>query len=282
MKSKDDSATQYMAASPNYREFISRALVLRASSNMRLTYAALARAAGFAARSFPRDVVLGVKNLSPTSCAQMIKGLSLRGDLAELFQLLVEIEHPSNRLTRVPDAKVQQRIQTLRGRIQKTATSATASAVVSQSTFKADSIPVIYAALGDPARGATEDQVVSRTKLTRKEVKDGIAVLQTSGIVETFDRRIRVKELHLNLPGLTQDQLFERFFRSTGELALRSARQNFANPESLFFSSCFSVHTNDLTQLKSELRSVLLKFVDHGESSTGEKVAYLHCSLFCR
>ena len=63
------------------------------------------------------------------------------------------------------------------------------------------------------------------------------------------------------------------------EVALYEAKRRMNSDEKLFFSSSFSVRSEKLPDLKSELRDLLLRYVDTSEIAEGDKVVSLVCAL---
>ncbi|RYZ84926.1 MAG: hypothetical protein EOP04_17010, partial [Proteobacteria bacterium] len=72
------------------REFLRIVFDEQKNNGRKLTYASLARLAGFASRSFPRDVIKGIKLLSRDSALAMARALKLNSDLAAYLCYLVE------------------------------------------------------------------------------------------------------------------------------------------------------------------------------------------------
>ncbi|MGZ3686937.1 MAG: DUF4423 domain-containing protein [Bdellovibrionota bacterium] len=255
-----------------------RTLILeRAQGDRRWGYSDIARRAGFSARSFPRDVVHGRKRITPASLAPFIRGLGISGDLAEYFRLLVELEHEDCRQRASSPERIASRLCHLRARL--LARGAVPINVKAEMAFAAENLPLVYAALGSPGRGATVSEVSSRTGLASVRIQSILKALVRAEIVTKHGLRFVAAQPHLNLPGLTQSEVYRKFFKECLTRARSQADVSFASDRHLFFTSCFSVRESRLATLKEELRSILLRYVDEAEEAEGERVASIVCAL---
>src|SRR5665811_1170883 len=103
----DRTAVLELAKCSSYREFLIKALEHRVRLNAPLSYARLATLAGFSARSFPRDVILGKKRLTLSSASRFGEALGLKNPLANHFKLLVQREEIGSRSTAVIERALQ-------------------------------------------------------------------------------------------------------------------------------------------------------------------------------
>jgi uncharacterized protein (TIGR02147 family) len=262
----------------NYRDFILAMIELRRATGKRFGYSDIARRARFSARSFPRDVALGTKRLSPRSLAQLSVGLGLKGDLAEYFRILVEIETPDCRVKTQSTEKLENSLKNLRTRILRRSDEVPNPS--SQETLpELFSIARIYAALGDPADGASLSEIQNRTGVNKSEIQHIIAKFKKSGLITERHERYFACDKHLSLSQLKAGSDFQKFFLLLLSEASALARADFESSERLFFGSTFSVSRADLPALKSELRSILLRYVDQSESARGNAITSLVCAL---
>src|SRR5688572_23203817 len=109
---------------PTSRDFLKSCLELRKAKGLPSSFAYVARVAGFAARSFPRDVVEGCKSLSPQSAAAIASGLKLSADLRDLFIGLTERE---SAVTPAEKQRSERKLQSIRKRIERKTNAATQS-----------------------------------------------------------------------------------------------------------------------------------------------------------
>ena len=256
----------------NYREFILSCIEIRSRKGRRFGYADIARKASFRSRSFPRDVALGQKSLTLQSLQKFTTGLGLKGDLAEYFKTLVELETPECRAQNYKIEKAESKLRNLRSRLLKKSFSSIDDKN-NEAPFEVASIPQVYAALGLPLVGATSLEIQKRTNLPADEISLVLEKLLDTDFIEQRGPRFVAKQNHLNLPGLKKSQIFKEFFLKTMSEASVMARRHFDSDENLFFSSSFSVK-------KSELRDVLLRYVDESEKPQGDSVVSMACALF--
>lgn len=251
-------------------------LILERKKTRQFGYSDIARLGGFAARSFPRDVILGKKRISLNSLPKFIRGLSLTFDLAEYFRIIVEIEEADCRTKCVDEVKLYRMKENLRKRILDRH-----HVVLGQAdkAFAISSIPRVYAALGNLERGATTKEIVERTDLPEGVIYQSLSYMEEKKIAQKKGTRYFAKDIHANFQGL-KGEIFQKHFVKTAEESIQMSKRHIASEEKLFLSSAFSVAKKDLPQLKNELRSLLLKYIDTSENSDGDKVINLIASLY--
>ncbi len=276
----ESSQAARLLAVGNYREFIETLIGIRkAASTRNYGYADVARAGGFSARSFPRDVAKGTKRISPASLTPFVLGLRLSGDWAEYFKLLVQIEETDCRDRVQEPAKLQRMLDNLTKRLRQRQLPVR-STVATKDMFYAYQVPFVYAALGSFETGATVSQIRQRTNLESSVVIPILKQLVGSGIVSKVENTYFALESHLNLTGWPADEIYKSFYFHILAQAALNARVKFASENQLFFSSCFSVSAKNLPRLKEELRSLLLRFIDASEVADGDKVISVATSMF--
>lgn len=263
-------------ASRTYRELLRNWLEYRKSLGKPLKFSEISRHAGFASRSFPRDVLLGSKRLTLNSLHPMIRGLGLSGDLALLFQLLVEAEHPDCRIKGSSDEKIRSRLNHLRSRVLKKGYLPKEKAA---GFFSHEQFPAVYAALGNSEQGATVREILARTRMPKPVVLQALNKLAELGVVERKGTAWRAGANHLNSTGLSDPKSFERFFKAAQARAADSMDRLFATQEALYFGTCFSVNARELPELKSRLRSLLMEYAEQAEVAEGDRVVTLTASL---
>lgn|GEM_PF-3175333 len=269
-----------LLAAPTYREFSEIYISIRKSTASRnFGYADVARAGGFSARSFPRDVIKGTKRISPASLTPFIKGLGLQGDWAEYFKLLVQIQESDCRERLQEPAKLQRMFDNLTKRLRQKQQNIK-STLGPQDIFYSHHVPFVYAALGSMETGATTAQIRQRTNLENHEILPILKQLIASGIVSKVQDSYLARENHLNLTGLPANDIYKSFYLHVLSQAALNARIKFESENQLFFTSCFSVTAKNLPKLKEELRSLLLRFTDTSEVADGDKVISVAASMF--
>ncbi|MEN0057979.1 MAG: hypothetical protein AAGB31_04040 [Bdellovibrio sp.] len=173
---EQDSIENLMKAS-DYRAFIA-ILIQERKKHRRFGYSDIARHGGFAARSFPRDVVLGKKSLSLNSLPKFIRGLGLTSDLAEYFRILVEISELECRTKSVDEAKLRQMKDNLKKRISDRHHVQVGH---SDSAFILSSVPRLYAALGTAEKGSSLKEISEKTSLPETEIHQGLTYMLEQG-----------------------------------------------------------------------------------------------------
>ncbi|MFZ4402510.1 MAG: TIGR02147 family protein [Pseudobdellovibrionaceae bacterium] len=276
----DQDALKRFAEVQSYRVFIKTILEFRSENGRRFGYSDLARLGGLSARSFPRDVTLGKKNLTLASIPKFVLGMGLTGDLADYFRLLVELEHRDCRARKSGEAQLNKLIYNLRKRILDRASPSASKEIISKNLFQSQYVPLVYAALGNATIGSTCSEIEKKTSLNKEVVISTLSKLLEFGVVDKKQSRYFANENHLNFPGLSQNEIFRNFYIHLLEKAQHKAKTDFASDSNLHFCSSFSVQEKELPKFKDELRSLLLRYVDSAEDSNGNKVVSLACSLF--
>lgn len=259
----------------SYRSFIATLIALRKTQGRPLSYAQLSRQLGVKARSYPRDIVLGNKRMSSTLLPGFVKALGLSGDLKSLFIDLVEYEENSCRISGRSEYQISASIEKTRRRILSEAS----SAIGIDAAFDMAEIPKVYAALGDPVKGASLQEIESRTSIVLERLSVLLDKMVEIGIAEKRGTRFRAKQSHLAIRGLKTSGAFKQHFLKVTEEAFNAAKRQMNADDKLFFSSSFSVRSGGLAELKSELRDLLLRYVDVSETAEGDKVVSLVCAL---
>lgn len=271
---EQDSIENLMKAQ-DYRAFIS-VLIQERKKHRRFGYSDIARHGGFAARSFPRDVVLGKKSLSLNSLPKFIRGLGLTSDLAEYFRILVEISETKCRTKSLDETKLRQMKDNLKKRISDRHHVQVGHR---DSAFVLSSVPRIYAALGNADIGSSLKEIFEKTSLSETEIHQGLGYMLEQSLIKKRGARYFANESHSNFQGL-KTEIFKKHFIKTAETSIQMSKKFIGSEEKLFLSSAFSVSQKDLPKLKDELRSLLLKYVDTAENPNGNKVINLIASLY--
>ncbi len=117
MKSRiDEAGVERLMKAGDYRSFV-RVWMKERSRERRFGFSDIARVGGFAARSFPRDVVNGHKRLTLNSLAKFARGLGLTKELSDYFRLLVEMEQADCRTRGGDLQKLKTELERTRERI---------------------------------------------------------------------------------------------------------------------------------------------------------------------
>jgi uncharacterized protein (TIGR02147 family) len=276
----DKDSVMELISSHCYRDFIKKIISLRSAKGKRFGYADIARKAGFAARSFPRDVAHGQKKLTLQSMTKMIKGMGLSGEIAQFFKYLVEFSHPDCRVKNFTDEQIQKSLSNLKHRLKEKTYLAVPNNDKQDFAFEILNAPIVYAALGEIGIGSTLEEIVARSGLPEANVLAILEKLEESKIVEKNLFQYIAIENHLNFSGLGQSDVFKKFYSNLLQKAQASAEKNFSSDNELHFCSSFSVNKKDIPSLKENLKALLLLYVDQNEVNTGDRVVSLACSLF--
>lgn len=271
--SKED--VECLASCGTSREFIRIMMDLKSRHNQPLTYARLSRLAGIASRSYIRDVITGKKRLNLKLVAMLSKAFGLTGDLRNYFEALAECEEEACRVSGRSPAQIARNLENARKRLCQRDKGAT----INDRAFGIEHLPIIYAALGDIRVGASISDISRRTGINTSRILPILEKMAEMQLIRANANRYFATENHISISGLTESEVFRRHFISCAENAVVSVKQKMSSEEALFFSSSFSVRSDKLSDLKADLRSLLLKYVDLSEDCSGDKVVSLTCAM---
>lgn len=263
--------THELATALSPKTFLEKCLQLRKEKGLPHSYAYVARVAGFAARSFPRDVVKGEKTLTPQSALAIANGLKLGADFRDLFVALVEYELAQNTNEK---ARCEKKISTIRGRIERKQNSQ------DESAFAIEHFSAVYASLGAPRVGATLAEIQLRSGLPYQTLRCCLEELKKLELVQAVGDRFVAKANHLAFSQMKKDGAFHSLYLSRMREAEKRSKLQFNSADMLFQESTFSVRPEKLPQLKLELRSLLQRFVDDSEDPEGVTLACAVVAFF--
>lgn len=252
----------------DYREFLRAALADE-------SYAAFARKAGFAARSYPRDVVQSKKRITPKSLPGFIAALGLTGDAKTYFSLLVARDEKDCRDAAATDTHIEARMQRIRKRLENK--SATTIQKRNHSLYQSSNWPAIYASLGRSGEGATVADISARTGLAEDACRRMLkAMRQLEMIGFHADKGTYfADETHLVFDQLGGDAFFQQSFLQSVQKIKAVASAKFKRRDHLFLRSDFSIAKSKLDSLREELRQTIVRFVDAAEDPDGSGVVTL-------
>ena len=272
----DKNSKKRLVDATNFREFIVRVLELRTTDQRKFGYADLARSAGFASRSFPREVVKGKKTLTLDSLRKMSKGLGLSKDLIQYFTYLVELDVKSCRAEGKSTLNIEKSLKNLKSRILQKENEILKEA---DGLFANKFLPKVFAALGAELDGASTAEVKRRTSFSEDTILTCLTSLEDLGLVVRKGTRFYPQVSHPSLQNLNSETQFKRYFKSSLDEISKELETDYSKDHCLFFNSCFIISMKDAIRLKEELRELMLKYVDEHDSPNGDKVVSLTCSL---
>lgn len=257
----DAKLTKLLLQAKNSSEFIGLVLVyLKEQKGISLMK--LSQRAGFAAKSFLRDVSLGKKRLSPQSAPMVASAFRLETDDTRYFCAMVEMENAS---PKAGGPVLKRSFKLLRERLETKLNEPAIDlkSIEGQQWFR------IYAALGDKEDGATLAQISKRAGLPELTCENILSLLCKAKAVEKTNLNYRPSHNHLVFK---DKEIFRtQYLMLLNELYQRSSTK-FDDPHSLFFQGWFSVSESSLPEFKKKLREVMSQFVDENEEPDGNVV----------
>ncbi len=255
----------------DYRAFLREALLILGQRSGRINYAAFSRKAGFASRSFPRDVIVGKRRMTLAALPKFVRGLNLRGDLRIYFQTLVFLEESDLNQNGSSKKELEAKLAKIRANAEslKHLKPASGALVVRYRRWQE-----IFAALGETEVGASLSEIESRTRYSQAVCIEALSEMTKEGLVHHNPETqcFRAVKWHLNLEGLGRDQYFKQHMKYRMNQASLALETKLNSDEHLFFNSVWSIEKSRLPEFKAELRSLLLQFVENTEKSTGDEL----------
>ena len=265
--------------SKNYRSFIEQRFLQLKSENKSLTYTRFSKSAGFASRSFPKDVIQGYRRITAKSLPGFVRAMKLSGDLKTFFNCLVMLDEEDLNPSALTEAQIKENLEKLKNRIRLKL--ASAKQPISQSAYRIKHCADVFAALGTAETGASLAEIVKRTRLLERDVLKTLSEMIeiTACRYDAVLDRYFSESPHLIYQEIGKDQFFKDTFLESLKDVKTSATLDFARDDRLFFSSSFSVDQKKLLKFKQELRDLMIRFIDHAENPNGDTVAKCMVSL---
>lgn len=260
--------------SKDAKGFVIKAFDIFLQAHPKANYAELARAMGFASRSFVRQLSLGEKAPNLSNHQRIALGLRLSSEASEFFSLMIEKENygPSTNLQRrVENAelKLRRSLEKNIRRVRKT------------DPVPFEKWPFIYASLGSLHQGRKLKDIVRISKQDENVVLEILDYLVKKNIVD-FDQksnRYFPKEDIIDIGELGHSRVLKSLFKQASMEALRRVDTEMSHEESLFHSSVFSVRRDQMPNLTKDLQKLLAQYAASAEDSNGEQLAVLSAAM---
>ena len=261
-----------------YREFLAAAFQELQAREAKFSFALFSRRAGFASRSYPRDVLAGKRRISAATLPSFIRGLGLEGDRKEYFTLLVAIEEEDCNPDRLTPEKLRRKLERLRSR----AEGRSSIPLEGIDFYRRQTWLYIYASLGSAEDGATIEQISRRTRLARGSLRPELAAMEKLGILRAAGGRYFSRDHHLIFRDQGGSSFFRQHYLSSLVDAIQDATQRFDTRDRLFLNSVLSVREADLPRLREKLRQLLEGFIDSSANDEGDRLANLSIAFWPR
>ncbi|KYG60959.1 hypothetical protein AZI86_18755 [Bdellovibrio bacteriovorus] len=248
------------------RSFLRSALKIQKSGAKPISVAEFSRHCGFSSRSFLSEYLSGKKKLSKESLRSIRHALNIPKMAQEYFALLVGQEQPE--LSPLSQDKIAVEILRLRksfktgNRTPRTLGPLLGKVVSKKKCF------LVYASLGDQEQGASLEDILKRSKLSKVEALRNIEILETSGLVTEKKGRYFANETAVDMLNFTGKELGTLVGELGREIATSPAEFT-DNPNNLVLYSVFSVETRQLAAFKERLRDAVYKVMDEFQSENG-------------
>jgi uncharacterized protein (TIGR02147 family) len=269
--------------SENYHDFLARWIQAQEFAGKKVNFSALTRAAGFSSRSFIHEVIRGRKRITQNSLPRIIKAFKLKGSEAGYFECLVALEEENVEIGLKSKAHIQSELIRLREKVfrnrQRQYLSPEFQTASSTWAFGMLHMADVFAALGSKRRGASLNEILSRTGLSNKICSNILNHFVQKGVVSTSGDRFFASDMNFDLLNLKDNAIFLKYFREA-LLDLGKKTEAQSALDSLFFHSSFSVERQRLPEFKAKLRTLLLEFIDEIQSDDGEVVSKMTVGLY--
>ncbi len=274
-------ARRTLLASASYGEFLKTYTKVTG-----LSYAEIGRRAGFASRSYPRDVAQGRRRLTSKSLPSLLQGLRLDRKLTLFYRALFYLAHPEEHPDRASLGLLQAIVDRSKTRA---ARPTTRHNFASLAPFKeitpgegAEGIFEVLAALGRPDQGVTLDELAAQTGQPPPALARLMEELQSASLVVAHECRFLPAAGHMNFSWLPHHGGAQSLFLTILKRNLAAAANHYHRQEALFSCTALSVSRARLPALKEELRELILKFVDRTieDETAPDTVTYLVTSMF--
>lgn len=248
----------------DYRQFLKSFFIIKKSLRRSYSYGVFALQAEVA-KSLPRDIVMGEKNLTAKTLPRFLKAMELP-DLVEDFfsELVLNQTHSSSYLSKLAHSFIENNFK-------KSFTDA---------NFMDFNIPFLYAASGIVGEGGPVVELMKRTGLNKEATELSLKQMVALGLGEmSGDNFIpKISEIHIN--ATTKDNEFYKFYQFCLGLQQEMISLKKQRETDLFYNEVFSVNEADLPALKEELKKTLKSFMLKSEDANGTSVQVLNVGFF--
>ncbi len=241
------------------------------------SFASFARKAGYSARSFPREICLGTRKLTPKSLPSFQMGLGLTGDAAQYFRWMVILDNPNFLPVCYSKEQIESKLNRLRMRLLKRAEKQ--RQLVDSQLYHLADYPYVLALMGTEEHGSTLEEITRRTRLPAEVCRKVVESMTHHGLARTDGMRFFPEQSHLVCLEQKRPGAFQSFYLQTLKQTEIRARRAFNSEEHLFLNSIFTVPKKKMPRLKKELRKVLVKFVEKRQNLRAEHYCTLVCGL---
>lgn len=259
---------------PDYRCFLSVLYKTNKSKNSQFSYTYIAKQCGFSSKGFVKDVIDSKKNISVDSAHKFIIGLSLPRIWGDYFLNLVLIEKTQNNNEQEKlikeNIRLKERILNLKSLVSEKSV---------DKYFAHQQWPYVYAALGNPQRGASAIEIQNRTSLDYKTIDKILDFLVSEKLAIRENDRFIATSNSAFFQNLGASGFFRQYFLKSIFNIQQKSQKNFTSNNALFYTISVSVSSAKMPQLKQELADLFDKFTTQIESPDGDKVAELTCGF---
>lgn len=255
--------------------FLQRAFELRKKEQPGTSYALLARRMGFASRSFVRLLIEGKRRPNPRNFKKIADGLGLSSTAAAYFGLLVEQQNQ-----KIMRPSFAQELNAAELKVRSSLRRRSLGKYSKNDPVPFAEWPFVYAALGEKEKGGrTLEQISERSGRSEQQCEQILRFLESKGMVKSSGDCFQATEDFIHVGELTKSQVMKRFYSDNAVELARRVHTNLSSPDSLFYSSVFSVEKRRLPELARELRKLLVSFSSEFEEGKGEELAVLTTGL---
>ncbi len=267
--------TKDLLEATEYRVFLSVLYAHNKKLSPQFSYAYIAQRCHFSSKSFVKEVIDGKKRLSIESTHKIIDGLALPSLWGKYFFNLVMSD---DQLPGVTPMAAQKELRRLRRKLIDKKT-LTVSENESQ-LFKLTAWPHVYAALGSEEKGASLQDILSRTvSLNTNLVESTLAHLVTVGMVIKKGKRFYAAQDTAFFEDLGKVQFFKNFYLQSVNHLFEKSRKDFNSPDSLFYTISLSLNPTKMPEFRRDLAELLDKYTAEIEQPDGARVALLTCGF---
>jgi hypothetical protein len=272
------SARGSLSKTQSYREFLQIYF-----AETELSYAEVARRAGFSSRSYPRDVTENRRRLTAKALPSLMRGLRLDASLSRLFQALYFREFPEEHVGQLSRSAInawitKERKRSVSGPIRLDLNMNQVLHSASKPAHIAGAFTEVIAALGEPGTGATLEEIHQRTGRSKEELALILSSLEKDQVIDYSANACRYlpKSGHINLTGFPRSELARTVFQAAVQKLDHVANRHFSHEDALFMTSAISVKKSELPRLKKEMRELILKFIDRNVENTDSPDTVVH------
>lgn len=268
---------QQILEAKSYRDFIRLFFITKSRP---LSYRQFANRAGYASKSHVSEIISGRKRMTLGSFPKVVRGLGLDETRADFFYCLIALEEPDFR-----QGKSLTHFESRLLKLKKRIVGAGESTWFSNETAAADitlqeNCTDVCVAIGDPVKGATEEEIGRKTALPIAKINEALNKLLSGGLVRKDKKTGRYHNIPpaSNIRHSYKDAPYQEYVQRCSEKAIKRMPSALES-ECLYSTQTITINRDRLPSLREKLNQMIRECADDADQADGTGLAEIFVTL---